>query len=136
MEEITATNYMTAAESKNKADGDVSLSLSRKTACIIVKIASFDDQYATGYSVSTVSVSDNSDGYAAGEVKEGIVTVSAYKATDFYTLLTPIEAVGEATFLTFTVVKDGTQSSETLTARPLRLKASPPAKQERATPTT
>lgn len=68
---IAAADYMTATSvSKNKSEGDVSLSLSRKTARIIVKIAGFNDQYTEDQKY----VKDVSFNTFALAYKEGTVT--------------------------------------------------------------
>lgn len=111
---ITAADYMTFSGSKAKTEAHtVDIAMQRKTARVIVHIAGFNDQYTTGYSVSAASVSGNTNGYATGAPKAGAVTVSAYKATDtdFYALLTPTTASGDATFVTLAVT-NGTTTDE------------------------
>ncbi len=68
---IAAADYMTAAPvSKNKADGAVSLGLSRRTARIIVKIAGFNSQYTDEQKyVKAMSLCSFVDAY-----KNGVVT--------------------------------------------------------------
>ncbi|MDD3036935.1 fimbrillin family protein [Bacteroides sp.] len=118
---IAAADYMTFSGDKAKTEANtVDIAMQRKTARVIVHIAGFNDQYATGYSVSAASVSGNTSGYNTGGTTTGPVTVSACKATDtdFYALLTPTTADGGATFITLTVT-DGT------TPTPLTVKGIP-----------
>lgn len=113
LEKITATDYMTFSDSiGDKPDShSVDIVMGRKTARVIVHIAGLNDQYTEDYSVTAASVSGNTNGYANGTTKTGAVTVSAYKDTDFYALLTPTTLDGDATFITLTVT-NGTTTHE------------------------
>ena len=112
---IAAADYMVFSGNKSKGqNGAVELTLGRKTARIIVNIEKYNDQYATGYSVTKVKVGGNTNGYASGTPNSGNVTVeSCLSGSDFYALLTPTTADNDATFLTLTVAKTGSEATET-----------------------
>lgn len=116
---IADADYMTCtATSVAKAD-NVSLSLTRRTARIVISGITFLDQYKTGYTVSDITVAGNTTGYTAADVlASGTVDVKSCKVDDgtanskFYALLTPTAADATATFLTVTVKKDDTAAGE------------------------
>ena len=119
LEKLTAADYMTyTAVGVAKAD-NVSLTLQRKTARVIIN-TSFNNQFETGYTVTAISVGSNATGYTAGAAAGYPVSVSSYKHTDnaFYALLIPTAtANSNATFMTITVTKDGDNTTQTLTVK-------------------
>lgn len=120
MEKLAAADYMTFSDSKTKTDAHtVDLKLNRKTARVVTHVAGFNDQYATGYTVTAITVGGNTNGYLAGTENTGDVTVTSHKHTDnnFYALLTPTTKDDDATFLTLTVTKTADNSNQTLTVK-------------------
>lgn len=118
LEKLTAADYMTyTAAGVAKAD-NVSLTLQRKTARVVIN-TSFNNQFETGYTVTAISVGSNATGYTGGVAAGDPVSVSSYKHTDnaFYALLIPAAANASADFMTITVTKDGDNTTQNLTVK-------------------
>ncbi len=118
LEKLTAADYMTyTAAGVAKAD-NVSLTLQRKTARVVIN-TSFNNQFETGYTVTAISVGSNATGYTGGVAAGDPVSVSSYKHTDnaFYALLIPTTFNVAANFMTITVTKDGDKTTHTLTVK-------------------
>ncbi len=118
LEKLIAADYMTCiATDVAKAD-NVSLTLQRKTARVVVN-TSFNNQFETGYTVTAISVGSNATGYTDGAAAGEPVSVSSYKHTNnaFYALLIPTAVNYNATFMTITVTKDGDNTTQTLTVK-------------------
>lgn len=118
LEKLTAADYMTyTAAGVAKAD-NVSLTLQRKTARVVIN-TSFNNQFETGYTVTAISVGSNATGYTDGVAAGDPVSVSSYKHTDnaFYALLIPTTFNAAANFMTITVTKDGDKTTQTLTVK-------------------
>lgn len=112
----TATSVTKPAANAEAAAATVSLSLTRKTARIVISGITFNEQFKEGYTVSDIKVSGNSTGYAGGTVQTGsTIQVTSYSAdSKFYALLTPTTADAGATFLTLTVKKTADNSTQEL----------------------
>ena len=108
---IAEADYMTYSGTQTKGDDkSINLTMQRKMVRLVIT-PEFNDQFATGYSVTDIKVHANTKGYANGEPETGDITVTALKQGDaFYALLAPTTA-DAATFLTVTV-SDGTTSQE------------------------
>lgn len=113
--QLEDADYMTCtATSVTKAD-NVSLTLQRKTARIVISGITFNDQFKEGYTVSDIKVTGNSTGYAGGTVQTGSTQVTSYTTdSKFYALLTPTTAAADATFLTLTVKKTADNTTQEL----------------------
>lgn len=109
---IAEADYMTYSGTQTKGDDrSINLEMQRKMVRLVIT-PEFNDQFATGYSVTDIKVHANTKGYANGEPETGDITVTALKQGDaFYALLAPTTVDAEATFLTVTV-SDGTTSQE------------------------
>lgn len=109
---IAEADYMTYSGTQTKGDDrSINLEMQRKMVRLVIT-PEFNDQFATGYSVTDIKVHANTKGYAGGEPETGDITVIALKQGDaFYALLAPTTVDAEATFLTVTV-SDGTTSQE------------------------
>ena len=108
---IAEADYMTYSGTQTKGDDrSINLEMQRKMVRLVIT-PEFNDQFATGYSVTAIEVHANTKGYADGQPETGDITVTALKQGDaFYALLAPTTA-DAATFLTVTV-SDGTNSQE------------------------
>ncbi len=125
---IENADYMTYTGDKNKpasADGTIDIEMGRKMARVVIGEIKFLDQYATGYSVTSITVHGNTSGYKNGSVKTGTADISSYKAEDgkFYALLSPTTAATTSDFLTITVKADN--AAETAPGTPLTVKGIP-----------
>lgn len=109
---IAEADYMTYSGTQTKGDDkSIDLTMQRKMVRLVIT-PEFNDQFAKGYSVTTIKVHANTKGYADGEPETGDITVTALKqGDDFYALLAPTTEATAATFLTVTV-SDGTTSQE------------------------
>ena len=109
---IAEADYMTYSGTQTKSDDkSINLEMQRKMVRLVIT-PEFNDQFATGYSVTTIKVHANTKGYADGQPETGDITVTALKqGDDFYALLAPTTEATAATFLTVTV-SDGTTSQE------------------------
>ena len=100
---LAAADYMSFSDSqKNTGDNKLTLTMNRQMARVVVDIADFNDQYASGTKVNSVT----------------IMGVKAYKhETDgkFYALMVPCNADNNAKFLS---LKVGDNNTETLTGIP------------------
>ena len=100
---LAAADYMSFTGSqKNTGDNKLTLTMERQMARVVVDIADFNDQYASGTKVNSVT----------------IMGVKAYKhETDgkFYALMVPCNADNNAKFLS---LKVGDNNTETLTGIP------------------
>lgn len=108
LDKLTAADYMTCTATNVAKADNVSLTLQRKTARVVIN-TSFKNQFETGYTVTAISVGSNATGYTSGVAAGDPVSVSSYKHTDnaFYALLIPTAVInGNATFMTITVTKD------------------------------
>ena len=102
---IANADYMTYSGTQTKGDDkSISLTMERKMVRIVIDNISFNDQFATGYSVTGITVHANTKGYANGNPEAGSIAVTAFEQDgDFYALLAPTTADANATFLTVTV---------------------------------
>lgn len=115
---IESADYMTYSGDHTKNGiTPISITLARKTARVVIS-TSFNDQYASGYTVESITVNGNTTGYENGSTKIGNITVGSYKQGDrFYALLSPTTVDATATFLTITVKKTASGTTETLTVK-------------------
>lgn len=109
---IAEADYMTYSGTQTKGDDkSINLEMQRKMVRLVIT-PEFNDQFATGYSVTTIKVHANTKGYADGLPETGDITVTALKQDDaFYALLAPTTEATAAIFLTVTV-SDGTTSQD------------------------
>lgn len=109
---IAEADYMTYSGTQTKGDDkSINLEMQRKMVRLVIT-PEFNDQFATGYSVTDIKVHANTKGYADGQPETGDITVTALKQDDaFYALLAPTTEATAATFLTVTV-SDGTTPQE------------------------
>ena len=109
---IAEADYMTYNGTQTKGDDkSINLEMQRKMVRLVIT-PKLNDQFATGYSVTTIKVHANTKGYADGQPETGDITVTALKQGDnFYALLAPTTEATAATFLTVTV-SDGTTSQD------------------------
>ena len=105
---IAEADYMTYSGTQTKGDDkSINLEMQRKMVRLVIT-PEFNDQFATGYSVTAIKVHANTKGYADGQPETGDITVTALKQGNaFYALLAPTTEATAATFLTVTV-SDGT----------------------------
>lgn len=117
LDKLTTADYMTCTSAGMAKADNVSLTLKRKTARVVIN-TSFNNQFETGYTVTAISVGSNATGYTSAVAAGDPVSVSSYKHTDnaFYALLIPTAGInGNADFMTITVTKDG--DTQTLTVK-------------------
>ena len=109
---IAEADYMTYSGTQTKGDDkSINLEMQRKMVRLVIT-PEFNDQFATGYSVTDIKVHANTKGYADGQPETGDITVTALKQGDaFYALLVPTTEATATAFLTVTV-SDGTNSQE------------------------
>ena len=116
-DKINKADYMTFSDSRDKpssADGTINIEMNRKMARVVIDKIEFNDQYKTGYSVTSIKVHGNTSGYLNDDLNDGSISVESYKTTDskFYALLSPTtEAVGTK-FLTVTVKANDAEESD------------------------
>ena len=101
---LIAADYMSFnGDVKNPGDNSLTLTMKRKMARVVVEIVKFNDQYAEGTKVNSVTIN--------GDVK-------AYKQSDntYYALMVPCEAQTDQEFLSLEVADNN--AKETLTGIP------------------
>ena len=107
LESLAAADFMSFSGSKTNTNNSnqLSLTMERKMARVIVEIAGFNDQYTKNATVNSLS----------------ICGVKAYKHSDkkFYALIKPCEAQNSATFLSLDVAEGASKTTtEKLTGIP------------------
>ena len=107
LESLAAADFMSFSGSKTNTNNSnqLSLTMERKMARVIVEIASFNDQYTKNATVNSLSIRG----------------VKAYKHSDnkFYALIKPCEAQSSATFISLDVAEgESKTTTETLTGIP------------------
>ena len=107
VESLAAADFMSFSGSQTNANksNQLSLTMERKMARVIVEIAGFNDQYTKNATVNSLS----------------ICGVKAYKHSDgkFYALIKPCEAQNSATFLSLDVAEGASKTTtETLAGIP------------------
>lgn len=116
IEAIEKADYMTYSGIQSKpasASESITLTLERKMARVVIDKIEFLDQYATGYSVTAITVHGNTSGYENGTPKTGNIEIDAYQANGkFYALLSPTTLDEAGTFLTVTVKADNAADTE------------------------
>ena len=119
-------DYMVYSGTQSKGDDKaIKLTMQRKMVRIVVDEISYNDQFATGYSVTGIKVHSNTKGYILyeefdeGLPEAGYIVVSALQqGGDFYALLAPTSAEPDGTFLTVTVTNNTNPEDEhTLTVK-------------------
>ena len=101
---LAANDFMSFSEKRNNAKGNqLTLTMNRMMARVVVEIAGFNDQYA-GATVNSLS----------------ICGIKAYKHSDgkFYALIKPCEAKNSETFISLDVADGASKTTETLTGIP------------------
>ena len=101
---LAANDFMSYYGLQTNTNGNqLTLTMNRMMARVVVEIAGFNDQYA-GATVNSLS----------------ICGIKAYKHTDgkFYALIKPCEAQNSATFLSLDVAEGESKTTETLTGIP------------------
>ena len=102
---LAANDFMSYSDKQSNTKGNqLTLTMERKMARVVVEIAGFNDQYA-GATVNSLS----------------ICGIKAYKHTDnkFYALIKPCEAQNSATFISLDVAEGASKTTtETLTGIP------------------
>ena len=101
---LVANDFMSYTGKQSNTKGNqLSLTMERKMARVVVEIAGFNDQYA-GATVNSLS----------------ICGIKAYKHTDnkFYALIKPCAAQNSATFISLDVAEGASKTTETLTGIP------------------
>lgn len=119
LDKLTTADYMTSTVTGVAKVDNVSLTLQRKTARVVIN-TTFSNQFATGYTVTAISVGSNATGYVDGAASGSPVSVISYKHTDnaFYALLIPPTAANStADFMTITVTKDSDNTTQNLTVK-------------------
>ena len=107
LKSLADADFMSFSGSKTNTNNSnqLSLTMERKMARVIVEIASFNDQYTKNATVNSLSIRG----------------VKAYKHSDnkFYALIKPCEAQNSATFLSLDVAEGASKTTtETLTGIP------------------
>lgn len=101
---LAANDFMSFSEKRNNAKGNqLTLTMNRKMARVVVEIAGFNDQY-NGATVNSLS----------------ICGIKAYKHSDgkFYALIKPCEAKNSETFISLDVADGASKTTEKLTGIP------------------
>ena len=101
---LVANDFMSYTGKQSNTKGNqLSLTMERKMARVVVEIDGFNDQYA-GATVNSLS----------------ICGIKAYKHTDnkFYALIKPCAAQSSATFISLDVAEGASKTTETLTGIP------------------
>lgn len=119
LDKIKEADYMTFSDRKDKpttADGTIDIELERRMARVVIDKIEYNDQYKTGYSVTAISVNNNTFGYTDGEPvynSDGYF-VKSYKANNgkFYALLGETSTTASMTFLTLTVKANDAEESD------------------------
>ena len=107
LESLAAADFMSfSGPQTNTKDNNnqLTLTMERKMARVVVEIASFNDQYTKNATVNSLS----------------ICGVKAYKHSDkkFYALIKPCEAQNSATFLSLDVAEGASKATEKYTTTP------------------
>ena len=103
--DLAAADFMSFSGSqKNENNNQLTLTMKRQMARVVVEIAGFNDQYTTNATVNSLS----------------ICGVKAYKHSDnkFYALIDPNYTSSTAPFLTLEVEDGTSETTETLTTTP------------------
>ena len=101
---LAANDFMSYSGKQSNYNGNqLTLTMKRQMARVVVEIAGFNDQYA-GATVNSLS----------------ICGIKAYKHTDnkFYALIKPCAAQNSATFISLDVAEGASKTTETLTGIP------------------
>ena len=104
---LAANDFMSFSEKRNNAKGNqLTLTMERKMARVVVEIDGFNDQY-TGATINNVN-------------SLSICGIKAYKHSDnkFYALIKPCEAQNSATFISLDVAEGESKTTEKLTGIP------------------
>ena len=105
LESLAAADFMSFSgpQSNTNKSNQLTLTMERKMARVVVEIAGFNDQYANA-TVNSLS----------------ICGIKAYKHSDnkFYALIKPCEAQNSETFLSLDVAEGESKTTETLTGIP------------------
>ena len=105
---LIAADYMSFTDDvKNPGDNSLTLTMNRQMARVVVEIAGFNDQYASGTEVSSVTIN--------GNVKAFKQEKQDNQNDKFYALMVPCDADNKAKFLSLEV---GEGNTETLTGIP------------------
>ena len=105
--ELAAADFMSyTGEQSNTNGNQLTLTMERKMARVVVDITGFNDQYA-GATIDNIN-------------SLSICGVKAYKHSDnkFYALIKPCEAQNSATFISLDVAEGESKTTETLTGIP------------------
>ena len=106
LESLAAADFMSFSGSQTNANksNQLSLTMNRKMARVIVEIAGFNDQYTTNATVNSLSIRG----------------VKAYKHSDgkFYALIDPSSTPSTTPFLSLEVADGESKTTETLTTTP------------------
>ena len=103
--DLAAADFMSFSGSqKNENNNQLTLTMKRQMARVVVEIAGFNDQYTTNATVNSLS----------------ICGVKAYKHSDnkFYALIDPNYTSSTAPFLSLEVAEGESKTTETLTTTP------------------
>ena len=103
--DLAAADFMSFSGSqKNENNNQLTLTMERKMARVVVEIAGFNDQYSKNATVNSLS----------------ICGVKAYKHSDnkFYALIVPNYTSSTAPFLSLEVAEGESKTTETLTTTP------------------
>ena len=107
VESLAAADFMSYSGSQTNKDGNnLTLTMERKMARVVVEITGFNDQYA-GSTIDNVN-------------SLSICGVKAFKHNDnkFYALIKPCAAQSSATFISLDVAEGESKTTETLTGIP------------------
>ena len=107
VESLAAADYMSFSGPQTNKDGNnLTLTMERKMARVVVEITGFNDQYA-GATINSIS-------------SLSICGVKAYKHSDnkFYALIKPCAAQSSETFISLDVAEGESKTTETLTGIP------------------
>nr|WP_294715974.1 fimbrillin family protein [Prevotella sp.] len=105
--DLAAADFMSfSGPQKNDNNNQLTLTMERKMARVVVEIAGFNDQYA-GAKIDNVN-------------SLSICGIKAYKHSDnkFYALIKPCEAQNSETFISLDVAEGESKTTETLTGIP------------------
>ena len=107
LKSLAAADFMSfSGPQKNDNNNQLTLTMERKMARVVVEIAGFNDQYA-GAKIDNVN-------------SLSICGIKAYKHSDnkFYALIKPCEAQNSETFISLDVAEGESKTTETLTGIP------------------
>ena len=106
VESLAAADFMSFSGPQNNTNksNQLTLTMKREMARVVVEIAGFNDQYTTNATVNSLS----------------ICGIKAYKHNDnkFYALIKPCEAQNSETFLSLDVAEGESKTTEKLTGTP------------------